>query len=145
MWRGGGQKVRYVPRNQGNQTFLADFLGFCWEIPEVPEKFEKKKVYVQFSFPRPSEWNNESFPNFVTFIAFTSLSSLLQNPLKAAPSFGIPQLATVGDTMGWPTSSEGLKLSWLWRLLWICARASSDPKMPQTIPIPNPRFSWNPP
>ena len=46
--RGGGQKVRYVPQNQGNQTFLAGYPGICRDIPEVPEKFEKKKFVFNF-------------------------------------------------------------------------------------------------
>ena len=39
----GGQKVRYVPRNQGKQAFWRDISGFCWDIPAVPERFEKKR------------------------------------------------------------------------------------------------------
>ena len=31
--RGGGQKVRYVPRHQGNQTFLAGYPGILLEYP----------------------------------------------------------------------------------------------------------------
>ena len=55
----GGQRVRYVPRNQGNQTFLAGYPGICWDIPAVPEKFEKKKFVFNFlplvcSAPLPS-------------------------------------------------------------------------------------------
>ena len=49
MWMGGGQKVRYVPRNQGNQTFWAGYPeGFCRELPGAPEKFEKKKFGFKF-------------------------------------------------------------------------------------------------
>ena len=47
---GGGQKVRYVPRNQGKPNFLADIPGFGWDIPAVPEKFEKK-ICVRFWAP----------------------------------------------------------------------------------------------
>ena len=39
---GGGQKVRYVPRNKGIKLFGRDILGFCWDILVVLEKFEKK-------------------------------------------------------------------------------------------------------
>ena len=42
--RGGSQKVRYVLRNPGNQTFARDIPGFCRDILGVPEKFEKKKL-----------------------------------------------------------------------------------------------------
>ena len=38
---GGGQKVQYVPRHQGNQTSWRDIPGFCRDILAVPEKFEK--------------------------------------------------------------------------------------------------------
>ena len=50
---GGGQKVRYVPRNQGNETFWAGYPGFCRDILAVPEKFEKKSqcsIFVPY-FP----------------------------------------------------------------------------------------------
>ena len=47
--RGGGQKVRYAPRNQGNQTFFGGISpGFCRDIPGAPEKFEKKKFGFDF-------------------------------------------------------------------------------------------------
>ena len=44
---GGGQKVRRVPRNQGNQTFWAGYPG----IPEAPGKFEKKKFVFNSLVP----------------------------------------------------------------------------------------------
>ena len=47
--KGGGRKVRYVPRNQGNQTFWRDIPGFCRDIPEVPEKFEKNEFVFNLS------------------------------------------------------------------------------------------------
>ena len=48
-WRGGGQKVRCAPQNQGNQTFLAGYPGILLGyIPAVPEKFEKKKFVFNF-------------------------------------------------------------------------------------------------
>ena len=49
--RGGGQKVRYAPRKQGNQTFLAGYPGILPGYPEVARKVWEKKVWVQFSFP----------------------------------------------------------------------------------------------
>ena len=45
---GGGRKVRYVPRCQGNQTFWRGIPEFCRDIPEVPEKFEKRKFEFNF-------------------------------------------------------------------------------------------------
>ena len=41
----GGQEVRHVPQSQGNQTLWRDIPGFCWDIPAVPEKFEKKCLH----------------------------------------------------------------------------------------------------
>ena len=47
----GGQKVRYAPRNQGKETFLAGYPGFLPGYPGGrPEKFEKTNC-VQFSSP----------------------------------------------------------------------------------------------
>ena len=46
----GGQKARYVPRNQEIKLFWRDIPGFCWDIPAVPEKFEIKK-FVFNSLP----------------------------------------------------------------------------------------------
>ena len=45
---GGGQKVRYVPRNQGDQTFFGGISPgiFCPDIPAVHEKFERKKTFL---------------------------------------------------------------------------------------------------
>ena len=51
--RGGGQKVRYVFQNPGETKLFAGISrGFRRDIPGVPEKFEKKKVCVHFSFPK---------------------------------------------------------------------------------------------
>ena len=48
--KGGGQKVRYVPRNPGNQTFLAGYPGILPGYPakKAPEKFEKKRFVFNF-------------------------------------------------------------------------------------------------
>ena len=40
---------------QRNQTFWRDIPGFCRDNPGVPEKFEKRKVCVQFSSPKKLE------------------------------------------------------------------------------------------
>ena len=47
---GQGQKARYVPRNQGNQTFLAGYPGILAGYPGGARKVwpNKKKVCVQF-------------------------------------------------------------------------------------------------
>ena len=40
----GGQKAWYVLRNPGKSNILAGYPGiFCWDIPGVPEHFEKTK------------------------------------------------------------------------------------------------------
>ena len=38
------------------KLFGRDIPGFCRDIPEEPEKFEKKNVWVQFSSPTPSHF-----------------------------------------------------------------------------------------
>ena len=43
-WRGGGQKVRYVPRNQGNQTYLAGYPGILPGYPGGARKVWKKNL-----------------------------------------------------------------------------------------------------
>ena len=50
-WRGGGQKVRYVPRNPGNQTFLAGYPGILPGYPGSARKVWEKNVWVQFLAP----------------------------------------------------------------------------------------------
>ena len=44
-WRGGGRKVRHVPRNQGNQTFLAGYPGICQDFRSARKVWEKKIVF----------------------------------------------------------------------------------------------------
>ena len=51
-WTGGGQKVRYAPRNQGNQTFLAGYPGILRGYPGGARKVWEEKVCVQFWAPR---------------------------------------------------------------------------------------------
>ena len=48
---GGGQKFGMPLETREIKLFGRDIPGFCRDIPEVPEKFEKEKVCVQFSFP----------------------------------------------------------------------------------------------
>ena len=52
-WRGGGQTVRYVPRSQGNQTFLAggisrDFAGISWRCPKSLRKKSSCSIFVPY-------------------------------------------------------------------------------------------------
>ena len=51
-WRGGGQKVQYVPRNPGNQTFLAGYPGILPGYPGSARKVWEKNVWVQFLSPK---------------------------------------------------------------------------------------------
>ena len=48
---GGAKKFGMSFETQGNQTFWRDIPGFFQDIPGAPEKFERKKVCVQFSSP----------------------------------------------------------------------------------------------
>ena len=41
---GGGSKVRYAAVCPGNQTFDGMSSDCCWDIPGVPENFERKVV-----------------------------------------------------------------------------------------------------
>ena len=58
-WWGGGlpregtgaKKFGMSLETQGIKLFCWDIPGFCRDIPEAPEKFEKKKVWVQFLAP----------------------------------------------------------------------------------------------
>ena len=43
---GGGHRVRYVPRNIGNQTFGRNIPGFCGDMR--PKKSQKKKAWWVF-------------------------------------------------------------------------------------------------
>ena len=45
---GVGQKVRHVPRSQGNKTFLAGYPGILLGNQALPENFEKKKFVFSF-------------------------------------------------------------------------------------------------
>ena len=47
----GTKKFDMSLETQGIELFGRDIPGFCPDIPGVPEKFEKKKVRVQFPFP----------------------------------------------------------------------------------------------
>ena len=57
--KGGGQKVRYIPRNQGNQTFLGgisrDFAGIS---RRYPKSLRKKKLV--FTFWPLTAYSNQS-------------------------------------------------------------------------------------
>ena len=46
MWMGGGQKARYVPRNQGNKTFLAAYPGILLGYPGGARKVRETKKFV---------------------------------------------------------------------------------------------------
>ena len=48
-WRGRGQKVRYVPRDQGNQTFWRDILGFAGIFRGSPKSLRKTNCVLFLS------------------------------------------------------------------------------------------------
>ena len=48
----GPEKFDMSIETRETKLFWLDIPGFCRDIPEAPEKFEKKKVRVQLSFPR---------------------------------------------------------------------------------------------
>ena len=45
---GWGPKVRYVLETREIKLFWRDIPGFCWDIPAVPEKYEKKRFVFNF-------------------------------------------------------------------------------------------------
>ena len=47
----GAEKFGMSLETREIKLFWWDIPGFCRDIPEVPEKFEKKKVCVQLSSP----------------------------------------------------------------------------------------------
>ena len=47
----GAKKFGMSLETQGIKLFWRDIPGFCRDIPEAPEKFEKKNVWVQFLAP----------------------------------------------------------------------------------------------
>ena len=47
----GAKKFGMPLETREIKLFCRDIPGFCRDIPGVPGKFEKKKVWVQFSFP----------------------------------------------------------------------------------------------
>ena len=49
----GAEKFGMSLEARETKHFWRDIPGFCRDIPKVPEKFEKKKVRVQFPFPYP--------------------------------------------------------------------------------------------
>ena len=59
--RVGAQKFDTSLETREIKLFGRDIPGFCWDIPWVPGKFEKKKVCVQFPFPISAH-------NFSTFL-----------------------------------------------------------------------------
>ena len=62
----GGQKVQCVLRNPGKPNFWAVYPGFLAGHPGLPEKFEKKKVRVQFLDPR-DRWSCDKHSINVVF------------------------------------------------------------------------------
>ena len=83
----GAKKFGMSSETKGNQTFWRDMPGFCFRILGAPEKFEKKKVYVQFS--SPSSLRNAWFAQtdscgFVNFVVSGMSANPALNSLFAA-------------------------------------------------------------
>ena len=51
----GAKKFDISLETRETKLFGRGIPGFCRDIPGVPEKFEKKEVYVQFPFPNPQK------------------------------------------------------------------------------------------
>ena len=56
----GAEKFSMSLETRETKLFWRDILGFCRDIPEAPEKFEKKNC-VQFSFPNKGQKLGEIF------------------------------------------------------------------------------------
>ena len=65
--RVGAKKFDTSLETREIKLFGRDIPGFCRDIPEVPEKFEKKKVCVQFPFwvrkALQYQWKPSPIPN----------------------------------------------------------------------------------
>ena len=48
----GAKKFGKPRETQRKQTFRRDIPGFGWDVPGVPEKFQNKRVSVQFLTPK---------------------------------------------------------------------------------------------
>ena len=53
--KGGGQKVRYVPRSQGKKLVGGISWDFCWDVLEFSQKFENKRFIFNFG-PKSDTW-----------------------------------------------------------------------------------------
>ena len=64
----GAKKFSMSFETQGNQTFWRDIPGFCRDIPEWPERFEKKKFVFNTRPPYITEIVLELFLGAVILI-----------------------------------------------------------------------------
>ena len=68
--KGWGPKSSVCPSKPGKTLLFGwDIPGCCWDIPEVPEKFEKKKFCVQFSSPIVKYWRVPNPPGANPLVA----------------------------------------------------------------------------
>ena len=81
--RGGGQKVRYVPRSKGSQTFWAGYPGILLGYPGGARKAREKNMFV-FNFCPKYESDAKVTLKVTSFPCFfwnALLVSLARNPL----------------------------------------------------------------
>ena len=100
------------------KLFWRDIPGFCRHIPVVPEKFEKKKVRVQFSFPklicsdprRPVGWQGN--PQCVQYATAPGRrNNLSWPPLERPPLLLSEQQRDRGGLRGRLLSTESVFVS----------------------------------
>ena len=99
----GPKKFGMSFETQGNQTFGRDVPGFCRDIPELPEKFEKRKFVFNFwPIKVTKKW----------------LSGFPPKWLKSEPrsDFLTPQKATFVSLLG--------SKSHIWSHFWVTLRAT---------------------
>ena len=73
------------------KLFWRDIPGFCRDIPGVPEKFEKKKFWVQFLAPRLEIARGRGSQLYLRFLCSVVMSSLRPQTRKHGGKVGEAQ------------------------------------------------------
>ena len=97
--RGEGQKVRYAPRNPGNQTFLAGYPGILPGYPGSARKVWEKNVWVLFLAP-----------TLESLESLNSLKSLNNGLAWKEPFVGTPNLLLLLSIQGDPEHANANEL-----------------------------------